>query len=64
MYHTHVLTVCHCLKCTQITWKTSQQSRGHNLKDVGQEISQNNTVFGNFLTNMYHTYEYLYVILI
>ena len=45
----HVLTVCYCLKCAQIAWKTSQQSQGQNLEEVGQEIFQNRAVFWQFV---------------
>ena len=33
-----------------------KKSQGHNLEEVGQEISQNKLYSGNFLINMYHTY--------
>ena len=64
MNHARDLTVCLCLKCAQIAWKTSQQSQGHNLEEVGQEISQNTVFTNNFWTHMYHVYKCLHIILI
>ena len=47
--HARDLTMCLCLKCTQIAWKTSQQSQGHNLEEVGQKISQKYSIYKQFL---------------
>ena len=40
MYRARILTACYYLKHTQIVWRAYQQRNGHNLEEVGKEISQ------------------------